>query len=185
MHPQTAPPLRRIENLNQDMGLIRPTEDGQFYALDGRVRFLWMISRFITWIILFGILFTVLSMGYLSGAQWSRILLYVFVGLLLPASLHLAWPMISYRYWGVTLRHEDVLVRWGVLWKRMVAIPFNRIQHVDSHSGPIERSFGLANLVIHTAGSHLGAISVPGLPIDQAEALRDYLSKVGHSHANI
>jgi len=45
--------------------------------------------------------------------------------------------------------------------------------------------FGMANLKIHTAGSQLGAMRVPGLPAARAEELRDRLSEVGHTHANI
>ena len=108
-----------------------------------------------------------------------------FIVLLGLAILHLCWPILSFSCWGFAIRRTDFLLRSGVLWKSVIAVPFNRIQHVDTNAGPIERSFGLANLVIHTAGSHLGSVRVPGLPTEYAASLRDYLSEVGHTHANI
>ena len=56
---------------------------------------------------------------------------------------------------------------------------------MDTDAGPVERWFGLANLIIHTAGAHEGSLKAPGLPQKEAERLRDYLSKVGHTHANL
>ena len=48
-------------------------------------------------------------------------------------------------------------------------------QYVDVVGGPIERSLGLRTLVVYTAGSGLLAVSVPGLPASDAEALRGEL----------
>lgn len=184
MQTQT-PPIKRIDYLGADLEEIPPTPTSRYYHLDPKVRFLWMLSRGITWTIFFACVFFVLIAGLLSGATWAGWLMYAMLGLFLLSLLHVAWPMIAYRHWSIALRAQDMLVRSGVIWKHVVAIPFSRIQHVDSHSGPLERSMGLANLIVHTAGAHLGAIAVPGLPIKRAEVLRDYLSKVGHTDANL
>lgn len=107
----------------------------------------------------------------------------VMVGLLFV--LYLLWPFAAYPHWGFALRETDLLIRSGVLWRHVIAVPFNRIQHVDSTAGPLMRSMGLARLTIHTAGSQMGSVGLPGLPAARAEVLRDYLSRVGHSHANL
>lgn len=101
------------------------------------------------------------------------------------AFLHLIWPFLSYPRWGYAIRKHDFLVRSGVLFKQVRVVPFARIQHVDSSSGPIERTFGLANVEMHTAGSGMQSLRLPGLTIEEAERLRDYLAEVGHTHANI
>ena len=49
------------------------------------------------------------------------------------------------------------------------------MQHLDFERGPLERRFGLATLVIHTAGSHERALRQSGLLLAEAEYLRDVL----------
>jgi len=52
-------------------------------------------------------------------------------------------------------------------------VPVRRMQHVDLSRGPIERLFGLATLVVFTAGNEGSAFRVPGLPVHVAQELRD------------
>ena len=52
-------------------------------------------------------------------------------------------------------------------------VPFGRVQHIDVHQGPIERAYGLATLVLHTAGTHNASVALPGLGHDDALAMRE------------
>jgi hypothetical protein len=54
---------------------------------------------------------------------------------------------------------------------------------VDLHSGPIQRSLGLASLILHTAGTHHATIMIPGLDTVEAARLRDQLVAVGGDDA--
>jgi membrane protein YdbS with pleckstrin-like domain len=49
------------------------------------------------------------------------------------------------------------------------------VQHIDIERGPIERRFGLATLVVHTAGTRLNALRQSGFVDADAVALRDAL----------
>lgn len=185
MNPVTpVPPIRRIDDLGYNLGHLKPHPEVPFERLDGNVRYLWCIGRVIFWGVVFaGLLIYGLASNIAGGMpSWMPSAVIGMAGL---AVINLVWPFISYVHWGFALRHSDFLLRSGVIWKRVVSVPFARIQHVDSHAGPLERTFGVASLVIHTAGSQMGAVSIPGLPAERAEALRDYLSEVGHTHANI
>ena len=72
--------------------------------------------------------------------------------------------------------HERGLqVRRGLVWKHELLVPRSRVQHLDIERGPIERRFGLATLVVHTAGTRMYALRQPGLPDADALALRDAL----------
>jgi membrane protein YdbS with pleckstrin-like domain len=87
-------------------------------------------------------------------------------------------PSLAFDRWAYALRDEDLLIARGVLVRAITAIPVNRIQHVDTRQGPIEQWLGLARVQIHTA-SGVGADGViPGLRLEQAEALRDKLVRV-------
>jgi membrane protein YdbS with pleckstrin-like domain len=89
------------------------------------------------------------------------------------------WPPFSWRAYGYVLRESEVLVRSGVLFRRWTSIPYQRIQHLDTRQGPIERMLGLARLQIYTASGMSADGSIPGLAQATAEGLRDLLSKRG------
>lgn len=81
---------------------------------------------------------------------------------------------------GYLQRQDDLLVRRGMLFRRFVAVPYGRMQVVDITQGPIERMFGLKTLKFVTAAA-TSAISIPGMPGDTAEELRDHLVAVSES----
>lgn len=87
----------------------------------------------------------------------------------------LAWPSVSWRHFRYGVREDDLLVESGVLFRHAVSIPLDRIQHVDTRQGPIERLFGLSRLVVYTAAGMSADGSIPGLEEEQADALRDAL----------
>ena len=87
------------------------------------------------------------------------------------------WPGIAVRHRGYVLRDKDILFRKGVIWHSVTAIPFNRIQHVETSSTPLERRFGLGTLQLFTAGGSGGDLKIAGLGKDAAEKLRVYILK--------
>ena len=54
----------------------------------------------------------------------------------------LVWPLLEYRFFRYDVREKDFLVQQGVLFRRSSAIPLHRIQHIDTHQGPIDRLLG-------------------------------------------
>lgn len=85
---------------------------------------------------------------------------------------------------GTRLRHqrwkldeEGLWLRQGRLWWRETRVPASRVQHVDLKHGPLERRFGLATLIVHTAAVTLSGITVRGLDAADAELLRDALAR--------
>lgn len=182
---QYPPPARRSNTQSSDLGEMQPLYNHMFYPLDPHIRYINFVSRIIFWGILSVLMLLFVFFGSLRATLGFPLLMMGFAGFGFFAVIHVFWPFISYRYWGYAVRETDVLIRSGVIFKRISAVPFSRIQHVDSNSGPLERSLGLANLIIYTAGSEFGSLVIPGLAIETAEGLRDYLSEVGHTHANI
>ena len=86
------------------------------------------------------------------------------------------------RAWGFAEREDDLLVRRGVMFRRMSVIPYGRMQYVEVTAGPFERTFGLATVQMHTAAAASDA-RVPGLPAEEAARLRDQLTSLGESQA--
>lgn len=89
----------------------------------------------------------------------------------------LLWPPIAYARYRYEVRAHDLLVERGVLFRHTASVPLDRIQHVDTRQGPIERIFGLAHLVVYTAAGLSADGSVPGLDEAHAAELRDLLSR--------
>lgn len=75
---------------------------------------------------------------------------------------------------------EEIVIRKGRLFRTLVSVPYGRLQYVDIQSGPLARAFGLASCEIHTASPESGG-SLPGLPTDEAEALRARLAARGEA----
>ena len=70
---------------------------------------------------------------------------------------------------------DGMLIRRGVWWRSEVFVPRARIQHTEINQGPLDRRWGMASVAIHTAGTRLEHIAIPGLTRERAEALRDAL----------
>ena len=109
------------------------------------------------------------------GLLADRILPVAIAGLGLFAALTIVWPVIAVPRRGYVVRDNDILYRTGVLWRSVVAVPFNRVQHTKVDSGLLDRRFGLANLSVFPAGTE--GHKIRGLGADTAERLRVYVSE--------
>jgi membrane protein YdbS with pleckstrin-like domain len=81
---------------------------------------------------------------------------------------------------GYLLRDDDLLVRRGILFQRFAAVPYGRMQLVDVNRGPLARALGLAEVKLVTAAA-ASNVTVPGLPMADAEELRDRLVELAES----
>jgi len=81
---------------------------------------------------------------------------------------------------GYQLRDDDLLFKRGIMWQRLVAVPYGRMQLVDINRGPIARLCGLSELKFVTAAAASGVV-IPGLPEQVAEELRDTLVSLAES----
>jgi uncharacterized protein len=84
-----------------------------------------------------------------------------------------AWFDARRRGWA--LREHDLIYRYGIIWRKVVIVPFTRIQHVETSSGPVERWFGLMRVKCFTAGGMTADLSVVGLDVVNARKVRQHL----------
>jgi membrane protein YdbS with pleckstrin-like domain len=107
------------------------------------------------------------------------------IGLAAVVVLAVAAERFVYRRfaaWGYAERDDDLLVRRGVMFKRLSVVPYGRMQFVEVTAGPIERAFGLMTVRMHTAAAATDA-RIPGLLPDDANRLRDQLARLGEAKA--
>lgn len=150
-----------------------PDEDG-WHALPTRARTLFVLGNLAG----FGIaaLGLLVPIGLL--VQWKPLAIALALAslVLLPAcGVWLARKQYRYTHW--LLDRDGFALLRGRLWRRETRIPASRVQHLDLRRGPLERRFGLATLVIHTAGTRDSAVHVAGLAVADAERLRDHLAR--------
>jgi len=89
-----------------------------------------------------------------------------------------AGTWLGYRRWKFSqwkLDDTGLHAKRGRAWRKEILIPRSRVQHLDLERGPIERHFGLATLVVHTAGTRQHALRQSGFVDADAVALRDAL----------
>jgi uncharacterized protein len=99
-------------------------------------------------------------------------------------SCGLGWAVaeLGQRSLGYVERADDLLVTYGVLVRRLVVVPYGRMQYIDVTAGLLERMLGIATVRLHTAAAATDA-RIPGLPAAEAALLRDRLTQQGENRA--
>lgn len=111
--------------------------------------------------------------------SWPWLYLAAVVGVI--AAGWLTWIVgRQVRAMGYAERDEELLVRRGIMWRRIVVVPYGRLQYVDVQAGPVERIFGIARVQLHTASAGTDA-AIAGLPPKEAARLRDRLATRGQA----
>ena len=100
------------------------------------------------------------------------------------AVLAVGWSWIGRRVrsWGYAERDDDLVVGSGIWFRRLVVVPYGRLQFVDVTAGPIDRAFGLTSVQLHTAAASSDA-AIPGLTPQTAAQLRDRLAAKGEERS--
>ncbi|WP_423602075.1 PH domain-containing protein [Sphingomonas sp. MS122] len=75
--------------------------------------------------------------------------------------------------WGWAWTGRELHVASGWLTRSHTIVPASRVQHIDVTQGPVERMFGVATLVLHTAGTAGSEVDLPGISRETAEEIRD------------
>jgi membrane protein YdbS with pleckstrin-like domain len=106
------------------------------------------------------------------------------VALVAIAVLVIGWPWIGRRVrsWGYIERDDDLVVASGIWFRRLVVVPYGRMQFVDVKAGPLDRAFGLTAVQLHTAAASSDA-AIPGLSPQAAADLRDRLAAMGEQRS--
>ena len=115
--------------------------------------------------------------AFVSGIPW----LWAIPGsLAIILIITIAFTPRRVRAIGYQLRDDDLVFRRGILFQRIVSVPYGRMQLVDVNRGPLARAFGLSELKFVTAAAATG-VTIPGLPELEAEELRDTLVTLAES----
>jgi membrane protein YdbS with pleckstrin-like domain len=114
--------------------------------------------------------------------QWGLVL-WPMLGVIVITAVWL-WLLIGRRVrsFAFAERADDLIVVSGILFRRLVVVPYGRMQLVDVSAGPIDRMCGIASVQLHTAAATTDA-KIPGLRPEVAAQLRDRLARVGEQRS--
>ncbi|PGF18065.1 hypothetical protein CP556_19480 [Natrinema sp. CBA1119] len=141
-------------------------------SLHPRIRLLWIARGAIAAIVLGGILFGLDQWQF--SVPLAAIAGVVAIGLVLGT----VYALRLYQLWRFELQDDALYLERGVITFVETAVPFVRVQHVDTQFGPVERVLGLSSVVVYTAGSRNADVRIPGLTPDRARRLQDTLREL-------
>lgn len=147
---------------------------GDREALHPRVRVVWLGGVLVLAAVALGLGLLALRLGdeRLPASVWRWLVLGAAIAIALLGSVH---AVLRYRVWRFALEDDALYLERGVITRVETAVPYVRVQHIDTHRGPVERLVGLSSVVVYTAGSRGADVTVPGLAPDRARRLRDRL----------
>jgi membrane protein YdbS with pleckstrin-like domain len=167
-----------FENVEISLDELPSVGDLEWQPLDARFRARMLVERLLTsaFVLTAGIVVSVVPPVPFYPS------LAVVLGAVFAAAALVISPFVAIPRMGFVVRDKDLVYRSGVIWRKVTAIPFNRIQHVETSSSPLDRRFNLASLKVFTAGGAGGDLKIDGLGKEKAEQLRALvLEKAGAS----
>lgn len=138
--------------------------------LDPQYGKLVLISISVKLIIIAAAIFAFFYLAPRFTISWILVFALILGSIIIPV---LSWYSAKTKQYA--LREHDLVYRRGLVWHKTTAVTFNRIQHIDMTSGPLERRLGLCTLKFFTAGGASVDLKLPGLPQLEAEKLRTFI----------
>jgi len=115
------------------------------------------------------------TLGTVLDWRFTSVLLLVVVAAAFAALAADTWARASFARFSARLLDDGLMVRRGVFWRSETFVPRTRIQHTEVNQGPLDRHWGMAKVMVFTAGTQLNSVAVPGLFHPDALDLRDKL----------
>ncbi|WP_052166920.1 PH domain-containing protein [Microbacterium profundi] len=175
--PIATPPVLdegTYDKLREPRGAGRIDLDGKWHQISPR----YVVSQFLQNGILLAV---VIAVALIVGLAFRQSWVWIPAGFVILITLiTLVILPRQARAIGFMLRADDIVFRKGILWQRIIAVPYGRMQLVDITHGPLDRAFGVSQLKMVTAAATTG-VQIPGLTQAAAEALRDTLIDVAET----
>ena len=145
--------------------------------LDPRIKAVWRISDTLLLVLVWACVALPGLIGLLAAESEAELFWVVpylqvcFALFLVSLALFLfAVTPLRYMRWRYELRPDFLELKYGIIWRKHIVVPFIRVQNTDTKQGPILRAFGLSAVTVSTAA---GSTEIPGLKTEEADSVRD------------
>ena len=133
-------------------------------------------TGYISWLIAFLIIVVISVAGPLINIKiFPGYLLYWLASVAVFVGLMMLWTAYSHRFKGYALREHDLIFRRGVIWRKTTILPFNRVQHVETQQGVLQRQFDLTTLNVFSAGGYKADLIIQGMDVTVTEGIKSVL----------
>lgn len=112
--------------------------------------------------------------------EWHERRIFLFIAIpvfIVVGILPLLFVYFGFFKKGYALREKDIIYKSGLIFRKIVVLPFNRVQHIEVNHGPIDRMYKLASLKLFTAGGSTSDLKIPGLSDMRAQKLKDFITR--------
>ncbi|MFJ7934992.1 PH domain-containing protein [Sporosarcina sp. NPDC096371] len=130
----------------RDLLILATTSGGIGVILSGAAIFLSQFSEMIPYEWMYEEISGFIRYGILI------VTIVVFLGFVLVWGLSVAMTFLSYFNFSVSLEEQDIVITRGLLEKKRMTVPLNRVQSVRIIENPVRQLFGYAAVVIDSAG---------------------------------
>ena len=170
-----------FENQQIDISELPLVEEVDWVSLNKKYLPISLLGLWLFGAILCGIFLTVNFMNVnLIKQDW--IVWAVIGGILSLFLLSSVLSIFGFKHKAYALREHDVLYKSGLVFRKIIALPYNRVQHSEINQGPIERNFNLAQLEVFTAGGSNSDLIIPGLLNEDAQRIKTFIMEKSASH---
>ncbi|MCX8162990.1 MAG: PH domain-containing protein [Candidatus Micrarchaeota archaeon] len=159
--------------------------------LDKKIKLIWFLPTafaiFLLFLIVAVFLFFFERYEFLFGLDKISFLFFFLILLILVIGLpSYLWIHLEYVSFTYELAEHELIIRYGILTRHTIVIPYHRIQNINSSRSLIERLIGLATLVIETAGTNVAAseAQLPGIAKKDL-LIKEIMEKVEQSKRSI
>lgn len=106
-------------------------------------------------IIIFFVFITLSLLGMVISGELPLLpsLMVIAIAIVVIFIIIIIWAIMFYNRYMFRIGEDAVYINRGILWKRNVVIPYERIQHTSVTRGPVDMLLGLHILNLFTAGT--------------------------------
>ncbi|MCP3674965.1 MAG: PH domain-containing protein [Gammaproteobacteria bacterium] len=161
-----------ISNIEIDCELLPQYQQINFNSISDNAP----IANAIGWMIFFIPVYAITIGGYINDIPLI-IEKYIFVFSIEVALnlLSVYWCFYSHRYKGYALREHDVIYKTGVIWRKKTILPFNRIQHIETHQNLLQRKLNITSIRLFTAGGLKADMVIDGMDSKTSDEIKQFL----------
>ncbi|MEC1180273.1 PH domain-containing protein [Metasolibacillus meyeri] len=148
---EELPTARLIHKMSpKDLIILATTSNSIGVVLAGVLAVVSQFSEFIPYDWIYAEMEQLLRFGFLL------IIAFVIFGLLVAWGVSVAITFINYYNFEVSEENERLIITRGLLEKKRITIPLNRVQAIKIVENPFRQLFGLAAVIVESAGGGFG-----------------------------
>ena len=139
--------------------------------LDKSIKTLWRINYSIWFLLPILIPLVIFALTAATGKTWALVTSIVFGIIFLLAAFVFLWliPVLRYKRFAINFQSQYLEITKGLIWHKVIRIPYARVQNTFLKQGPLLRSFKLCYLYICTASR---IFRIPGVRVKKAHEFK-------------